>query len=1474
MKFFEAAIKHRQITILLTLIMVLTGMYSLQHMPRRENPKMTIRQGLVIMLYPGATVLEMEEQVTKKVEALLFRYEEVKKDETESTTKDGQMVIKVELQEWVTNKEKFWSKARHDLMELRSELPSGVIGPIINSDFGDTVALLIAVSSDRHTYTELADFVEILEDELRPLPEVSKLKRYGEQDEQIYVTTDSAKLSQYGVTHEQVAGALQSMNTITYAGEIKSDMAEIPIHITSLYSSISQIENQIIDTGNGDQVIRLKDVAQVTRRYAEPDSFIRFNGQKAVMLSVEMQNGFNIVEFGKKVDERLNIAKERIPSDVTVQKTVNQPRVVDENISHFMKEFAIAIIAVILVTMLLLPLRVALVAAIAIPITIMATFGVLDYLDINLQQMTLAGLIVVLGMVVDNSIVIVDDYVERLDQGSRTWTAALKSATDLFVPVFSATLAIICAFIPLNLILSGNAGEFLHTLPISVTVALVVSFLVAVLLIPLLCHMFIKTGLHSKPGKKKRLSLLDIVQKIYDVVLIKAFKWPKLTVLLGVLSVAGTVLVATQVPVRLFPYTQRDQFCLEVYMDKGTKLEATDRAVKKIEELLSHDKRVIDVASFIGEASPRFFMTYAPQQPETNYAQILIKTASAEDTESMVRELVPGLHHFISNGEILVKQLAQGPPVDAPVEVRVKGNDLDAIRKIGSDIETLLKNTKGTNFVRTTFQQDYYGIRIRVNEEIANRLGFSSRDIAMTVGGGFKGRTVSTLWEGDNPVDIVLRLEEEKRDSFDDIGNTYLVSPVTGARVQLKQLASLEPEWQPGRIQRRNGVRTLTVRSETQLGRTPNEILAEIMPKISAMELPSGVSINYGGEIEDQETVMGQQAKSLVTSLVLIFMILLFQFKGIKKSLIIMAGIPMSWLGAFIGLYITGNPVSFTGFLGIISLSGLVVRNGIILVEYADKLMAADETRDIKSVAMDAGKRRMRPVFLTAMAAAMGVVPMIISGSPLWAPLGSVLAAGLIFGTVLTLLIMPVLYFTVLGSRKRPGLKMDTPMKKVVLSVITLAVLLSGSRTYVMAEEMRDTLSVQDAVRIALENNPSIRQSNEAVTGAEYTARGAKAEYYPTVSAEYSFTTLEDDPYMITAGRQVQVAHGTQYQWGVSVVQPLFTGYAVSAGYEIAKLDQTVAEKEKAQAVLDITKGVKSAYYRVLLSKKILAVAEEACQTLASHEKDAKLFFERGIIRRNDLLRAGVALSDAVQNRERAKADVDIAMADLNRWLSRDMNMAIELDEIESVQCRSYRLDDLIETGLEARPQLQSMALVLEKLEQVIRVEKSSYYPTVSLIGGYSQNGDSPAANHNDFENDHNASLVLQASWTFFDSNRTRYKVSRANADKRAYEQSILTAQDYIRLEIRRAYLDLMVAEKNITAARTAFSQGEENMRITQLGYRQEAATSTEVLDAQSDMTGSKNNYYQALYGYLDALAALERAVGRDLTGLPNPDLN
>jgi multidrug efflux pump subunit AcrB/outer membrane protein TolC len=1461
--------KHRQVSLILTLMFLLAGVYSLTHMARREDPKMTIRQGLIIMPYPGAKAIQVEEQVTKKIEQYLFRYDEIKKDETFSTTSDGLCVITLELQGWVKNKDKFWSKVRHGLYELKNTaLPRGVLGPIINSDFGDTIALLITVESDRHTYVELKDYIEIIEDELRPLPEVSKLKRYGEQKEQIYVTSNSQRLSQFGISLPQMISALKSQNTISYSGEIKSKNSEAPIHTKDQYTSQEQILMQQVYVSPEGEVVRVKDLANVERRYEEPDSFVRVNGHKVLLLSVEMQADYNIVDFGRKISEKLKIAAKRIPSDVRIKKIVDQPWVVYASIHHFLKEFLIAIAAVIIVTMLLLPLRMAAVAALAIPITVLITFAFLDVLDIELQQMTLAGLIVVLGMVVDNAIVIVDDYVDKLDHGIDRWEAGWKSATELFVPILTATIAIICAFVPVDLILSGNAGEFLFTLPIAVTVALIVSLFVAILLTPLLCYFFIKTGLHSK--KKKRISFLDILQRGYNFVLKIAFKVPKLTVLIGVLAVVGASFFMSRLEVRMFPLIERNQFCLEVYMSQGSNLEATDRAVQKIENFLKKDERIVDIASFIGCSSPRFYLTYAPQPPDKNYAQILINTVSSTATTQLVDEMLTSLDGFILDGDILIKQLQQGPPVDAPIEVRVVGNDINEIKRIGGQVKQILKNTRGTNFVRTNFREDYYGISIEVDEEVANRIGFSSVDIARMLAVSFKGLRVSTLWEGDNPIDILLRHEAKYREDFDDIANIYITSSVTGARVPLRQVAKVVPEWQTGKIVRRNGVRTITVRSEAQMGRMPNEILNEIKPKINALKnsFSDGISINYGGELEDQIEVMGEFTLALVTSLVAIFLVLVFQFKSIKKALVILFTIPISWFGAILGLYLTNNPFSFTGFLGVISLSGLVVRNGIILMDYADHLLANNKEKnpDIFKIAMAAGKRRMRPVFLTSVAAAAGVVPMIIGGSPLWAPLGAVLAVGLIFGMVLTLIIVPVMYYLVMKPGKKKVRKKQIYRLQKTITTGIVFVFCSVPEIGYSNEIPATKLSLPQAIEIAIGNNTSIKEAEFRKLSSAEKIKTAKSEMFATALANFSYTGLKNDPILKMADgpgkTQMQIAHSNIFHWDVTLVQPIFTGFALSRRYDMAKLDLKIKKEEKKQTILDLTQKVKEAYFNILFAKKILLIAKDAVESLESHKKDAQTLFDHGMIKYNDLLRAKVALANVRQDLEKAAAGVNMAVSGFNMLLDYEIGKKTQIEEISNIKMSDYELLSLTNMAMEHRPVFKVLRLGLKTLEKRMDLEKSAYYPSVSLVGSYEREGDDFRASNNDFANDYNAAIALTATWTFYDFGKTKSKILRVQNDHNALLSKIKGIEDGIKLEIKDAFLNLGVAKKNIATAKQSLFQAKENWRISNLQYKQQVATSSEVLDARTFLTQADTNYYNALYGYMIFLSKLERSVG------------
>jgi len=1012
MNLIRASLRNHIVTLVITGMILVAGLYSLLTMPRREDPKITIRIGLVVAFYPGANALQVEEQVARRVEEKLFSFEEVRKAKTFSTSRDGVMIVHVELEEWVKNTDAFWSKLQLALFTLKAiDLPKGVIGPVVDSDFGDTVALLISLESDRRSYAELKTYMKKIEDELRTIRATSKIKRIGEQKEQIYVTGSTEKLSKYGVQIPQVVKVLQSQNRVTPSGYIEVNHSKAPMHTTGLYSSEEQIRKQIVGMSPTGQPVRIGDVAKVERRYQEPTSLIRVNGNKALLLSVEMQTGHNIVEFGKEVQTKINALSTRLPSDLKIKTIANQPKNVRHSVNKFIHEFFIAIIAVIAVTMLLLPFRVAAISAIAIPITVALTFATLNAVGIELHQVSLASLIVVLGLVVDDAIIIADNYVELLDQGVARWDAAWRSASELTVPVLTATATIVAAFVPLAF-LSGSVGEFIFSLPFTVAISLLCSFVVAMLLTPFLCYTFIGEGLHISEGaggsKGKSFSPLRFMQDAYDRSIAFAMKQPVATLVTGTLITVFGFLLFDFVIQKFFPAAERDQFVVEIWMPEGTRLETTDNAVRVVEEYLNKDNRVANYASFVGTSAPRFYYNFNPEAPVENYAMILVNTVSIAATEEMANELEGKIQKLIPAGFPFVRRLQQGTIFKAPVEVRIIGENIAQLRRLGEKVRQFLKNTLGSENVKTDFHEDYYGVTIKVKDEVANLLGFTNGIIASDLGMGFQGMPVSTFWEGDNPLDIMFRLQEQRRESFDDIGNTYLQSPSTNARVPLRELAEVTPEWQHGRIVRRNGVRTLTVLSHSQRGTEPSQVLASIRPQVRNIRLPDGYRVEYGGEYESQSEIYPQMVTGLGISVVAIFLILLFEFKNFREPLVVMSAIPMSFLGAVVGLLITKNSFGFTAFVGMISLAGIVVRNSIILVDYANELMS-QEGKSSAVAAVEAGKRRLRPIFLTTMAAAVGVTPMILSRSSLWSPLASVIAFGLFFLMIMTLLVVPVL---------------------------------------------------------------------------------------------------------------------------------------------------------------------------------------------------------------------------------------------------------------------------------------------------------------------------------------------------------------------------------------------------------------------------------------------------------------------------------
>jgi multidrug efflux pump subunit AcrB/outer membrane protein TolC len=1460
----RASLNYPQVTIALTLMLVVGGVYALLRMPRREDPKIHVREGIVAAYYPGASVAEVENQVTQKIEQRLFKIEGVRREKTYSTSMNGVMFINLNLEDNLQDTEKFWSKLRLDMAELKkTDLPDGVQGPIVDYDFGDTVAVLLAIHSDHYGYRELKDYAERIESAIRLIRSVSKVKRIGEQKEEIDVSSSLSRLAQYSVTPEQVMKALEGRNMVHYAGAVPTEHGKPPIQTTGAFEGEEQIRRVMIDVSHTGQPVYIGDLANVDRVYKDPTQYARSRGERAMLLSVEMQEGNNIVDFGKEVHASLDTLRPLLPPDLKIDFVADQPTVVAERVEHFVREFGIAIASVIVVTMLLLPLRVALVSAVAIPVTISATFGLLNAFGIELHQVSIAALIVVLGMVVDDAIVIADNYIELLDQGVPRPEAAWRSATELAVPVLTATLTIICSFLPF-LILSGATGEFIRALPLTVAIALSTSYIVGMLLTPLLSQFFIRKGLHNPEAateKKRRRSPLEVMQLIYNRVIVAAMRWKMVAVACGVLAVVGGVLVLRHVPERFFPFAERDQFVVDVWLPEGWKVEATEDAVRRIEAVLHQEKEVVNYTSFIGSSFPRFYYNVNPQLPDKNYAQLLVSTTSAEVTPELVRALRPRLAQVAPEARVFLSELQQGPVQLAAIEVRLTGDDEGVLRHWGDEVGKLLQRTPGSLDVHSDWREDAYRLKVNLRQEVANRLGFTNATIGQVLAGGFEGAPVTTYWEGERDVAVTLRLEPARRQTFNDIVSTYVMSPVTGARVPLDSIATVSPVWDPGRIVRRNGVRTLTIRSWSQEGALPSQVLERVRPVTDKLPLPPGYRVWYGGELENQNDTFPEMVNALLISSIAIYLILMFQFRSVVDPLIVMAAIPLGLLGASVGLMVTQNPFGFTGFLGIVSLGGVVVRNSIILVDYIRVRMA--EGVGIEEAAIEAGERRLRPIFLTTMAAAVGVTPMILSGSSMWSPLGSAIAFGLVGSMFFTLVVIPALY--VLIHRHS--------FRSVPVAVAVLMAIMCGA----VAHAQPRNLTLDEAVSLATQHNSMVKIAGDKVKAMDARVHAARASYFPALSNDTNAVHIAEQQSILipqgALGLYPQIgpipAAGVSLAQGkpdfllsiTTFSQPITQYFKTRAGVDVSRADAAGARADLRHAENEIAYKVKEVFYGILTTGRRRDSVDAQIRAAELRITETRNAVETGValeVKATEV-RTQIAQARHVHGQlQDAVMDMKLELADL---------CGLPVDtQLELVQPGSFASDPSAETeaavaaAVAQNPEIEAASHQLEKARAALRAARAEYIPEISAFAQHIYQNGAPFLSRN------NGAFGVHMTWTVFEFGKRRGQVSEREAEVAQAEENLARLHNRLRINVEKAVRKLNRAETQIVSARELLTTTTEARRVASDQAEAGTANRSVFLESEASMLSASADLLRAEYDRSVAAADLARLVGHEVT--------
>ena len=1030
MKWLKWPLEHYPITLLIIGIFFVLGIFGMYDMPKDEFPHATIRQGVVVAVYPGATTEEVELQVARPLERYLFTYGEVNRVKTITTSQNGMCIVMVRLNDDVNNKDEVWSKIRHGLNDFKSQLPSGVLAIVVNDDFGNTSALLIAIESDQRSYRELKEYSDELSDRLRRIPSVANVKLFGEQKEQISLYVDRQRLQAYGIGQQMLFSRLQAQGITTMSGGINDDDQQIPIHVEAQDNSEEEIANQIIisDPITG-KVARVRDIARVVREYEPMSSRIEQDGHPCVLLSMEMNPGNNVVQYGREVDKVLDDFRENVlPDDVKVTRIADKPKVVHISISDFLRDLLIAMFVIILVMMVLFPLRSAIVASITIPLSTFVSVAFMYMFGIELNIVTLAALIVVLGMVVDNSIVVIDGYLEYLGKGREPKQAAIDSAKQYFMPMMLATICICAIFYPFLITMKGIFHDCLEDFPITVTINLMVSLFLAVTVIPFLEVRLIKPENVNTDGN----AITKWVQKTYDKVLDFTFRNPWITICGGIAVILLSTIIIPTLKIRLFPYADRDQFAVEIFLPDGKGLAETNELADSVRHVLAKDERVTGITSFIGCSSPRFMDAYAPQIAGNNYAQLIVNTQSDKATLELLAQYQPQLGEAFPNAYVKFKRLDYLEVTE--LEYRFYGDNLDSLHVVAERLMERMRQMPEVEWVHTDYFQPQPIINVELDPVASAQLGVTRTTAQMALSATSSDLRVGQIWEGNYELPIVVK--DDADITFSDVANLGIASPMSivsaginqsNSTVPLRQIAKVSPQWSESRIIHRGGERCITVTGHFAQGVYTSPVEKEIARIMQQeIEMPQGVRSEVGGEIEYGNEALPQIFGGIVIALIIVFFFLLFNFKKFGITTICMVALALMIPGALIGLGLMNRSLGLTSIFGLITLMGMIMRNEILIFEHAIDLIKryvaehGDWTVDregynnaVKQAAYDAGKRRMVPIFLTTATTAVGVVPMIIAQSSFWMPVGVTIFAGGIGSLIMVVTMLPVIYWKV-----------------------------------------------------------------------------------------------------------------------------------------------------------------------------------------------------------------------------------------------------------------------------------------------------------------------------------------------------------------------------------------------------------------------------------------------------------------------------
>lgn len=1004
MKIAEFSVKNYQFTLIIFVLLLALGLNSLFNMPRGEDPETTAPSFFIAVIYPGTTPSDMEKLVVDPMEKRFSELENIKK--IISDVSDGLASIRVEYKHDMDSEEKYQEIVR-EINALRPELPQDIYDiKILKFTSTDVNTLQLALVSETASYREMQQWVETLEDELEKVKGLKRIETHGFPKQQVRVSLNIEKMAQQKIPVNAVLGALQSENVNIPGGSIQVSTRRFNVKTSGEYKSLDEIKNTIAYVSNN-KIVYVKDIADVALTYQEESHLTRLNGYRSVVLTASQKDGQNIFDVADQVNPILESFQQELPAHIKMVKNFDQSESVSKRLSRFSKDF---LIAILLVSVTLLPLggRAALVVMISIPLSIFSGLFLLDFLGYTINQLSIVGLIVALGILVDDSIVVIENIERYLRAGKTKKEAAVEATQQIGLAVIGCTATLILAFLPL-VFLPESAGDFIRSLPMAVITTVLASLFVSLTIVPFLSSRLLKQHTNAEGNIFLR-ALKKGISGTYGKLLHRALAHPVITLAVATVIFIASLALFPIVGFSLFPMSEKPQFLINIETPNGTSIYETNRVTRDVEEVLKKELDIKYFASNVGKGNPRIYYNTQGRNESPNYAQLYVQLEDLSPPEKT--KLIDKLRErffLYPNARIEVKDFEQGPPLEAPVAIRVFGENLDTLRSLAAKVEKELSATAGTIYVKNPIATQMTDIHLNINKEKAGLLGVQISEIDKSVRLGVAGLNVGefTPGEGEDEIGIVVTLPREKYATYDVFGKLY-VNAVNGAAIPLRQLADVELETSPNLIRHYDKERYATVTAFVKSGYLYEDINNAVIKKLEAMKFPKGYHFVAAGEVENKQESFGGISTIILITIFGFIAVLVLEFGTFKSTLIVLSVIPLGVIGAVTMLLITGNPMSFVAVIGLIALVGIEVKNSILLVDFTNQLRARGVP--LNEAIEKAGEIRFVPIVLTSLTAIGGLIPLAVEANPLYSPLALVLIGGLISSTLLSRLVTPVMY--------------------------------------------------------------------------------------------------------------------------------------------------------------------------------------------------------------------------------------------------------------------------------------------------------------------------------------------------------------------------------------------------------------------------------------------------------------------------------